>query len=201
MFPRILFPHEISWFESLRAGVEAQDNNNLDEALVLLDRAVKLAIEKRLSTEQVLHSYLAYALALMDAGKPDDSESVLRRAIEFGSRSGPEDKKIHMLLLIEYGLSLFAKQKFGEAKTSFEKAIAIQNKKRFKMDADLLTIHASLLACYMALGDWEKARTHGLKTIEASSKVHGAKHEITENIIGLLALAPCEHRNQVQLKI
>lgn len=199
MFPRVLFPHEIPWFESLRSGIEAQNNNKIDEALVLLDRSLKIAIEKRLSTDQVLHSYLAYALAFVDAGKLDDAEAVVKRAIEFGRRSGPEDKKIHTLLLMEYGMFLLAKQKFDEARSSFEKALAIQNKRRLKMDADFLSMHISLLTCYIALGDWENAEVHGRKTIEASKKVHGAKHEITEGIAGMLATVSCnESRNLVK---
>lgn len=182
MFPRILFPHEAIWFETFRAGFEAQHTNRLEEAVVLLERAVNIAIQQRLSTEQILHTYLAYGLALTDSNKMDEAERVLRRAANFSEQNGRQYKQIHMMLFAELGMLLLARKEFAESRTLFEKSIEIHRKRGIKMDAEFLSVYSALLFCYVSLEELGKAVVFGRKALEASRRLHGERHEKTQAI-------------------
>lgn len=189
MFPRILFPHEKTWFETFRAGHEAQNSNKLDEAVILLERAVNIAIQQRLSSEQILHTYLAYGLALIDHGKMEDAEQVYRRALRFSEQNGRQYKVIHMLLFAELAMVLLVKNEFAECRTLFEKAIEIHNKRGLKMDEEFAYVYSALLFCYVCLGELEKAIVFGRKTLEYAKRSLGADHERTRAIGFLLEFA------------
>ena len=95
---------------------------------------------------------------LVEAGKAEDAERVLRRAVSIFAMHRPEDDPELARAHAQLGITLFRQGKYDEARALLEPAVARLRGARATADVDVAGAMAALAYVALAQGDEERAR-------------------------------------------
>jgi tetratricopeptide (TPR) repeat protein len=172
-------PQNYDWLENLDSGLTAAESGHDHEALKHFEQALEIAVAIGLTTDDLLKTYLAYAITLRNCGRLDESESVFFRAIQYSAHNNCQDSELHMKHLTCFGFLLLHKKKFEQCSQVLGRAVDIFRSKSLKVDSEFLRVFNALTCCYLEERDFLKAVTYASITYEESLKINGTNHLFT----------------------
>jgi tetratricopeptide (TPR) repeat protein len=168
--------HETKWLKAFAAGQSASSQGNHKKAAKLLEQAKAIAIEFSLLPEQLLNTYMCYAIALQEGGQTERSEAVYREALNYSTVNGCERTAVHMLLLAELGVLLLDRSKHVESRMLLEKYTKMHGDLNLPIQEDFLWVQVALCCCYIASQEWHKLELLSLSIYNQSVNLYGPSH-------------------------
>jgi len=179
MLPDTLNPAAREWLDAFQIGMAASTAGLHNDACAHFERALDIAIQKVFSPDHVLNTYLPYGTALRDAGRLDDCEILLFRAINYGAENGRADSEPHMYLLAELGMLHFERGKYGSSHPFLQQSIDLLQRQKFRMIPEFAFVHLALATCYWQLNDLARAKRMYRTAYNKCLKARGPNHQMT----------------------
>ena len=179
MFPDVISSTDTEWLQKLTAGMLATNAGMHGDAVVCMRQALEIAQLQGLSSDQVLHTYLAYGMALRDDDRMEQAQKLLREAVKYAAKHCEAESPVRMYLLAQYGTVLFEREHYFWARPALEKALEIYRQGDFETDPEFLVVFLLLVRCYFYTNHYRSGRAAAKEMYDLFREKIGPNHPVT----------------------